>query len=1050
MMFLHRPRLRHLLRFPWQMVIPVLMGCAALNKHLLAQESTATKQVAKPPMTWKDVAGFKSIPNGGGTKLSNDGKWFMYALMPPDGDADLVIQKTNDTTKYTYSIGSTTAPVMVFSDDGKWCAFKVFPKDKEKKAAAKSGGSSPVAKLLSEKVFLVELAKNKKTEFERVRSFAFNGERSTHLALHITSVNSSGGVSGSGSGSSSGASTSDTPKGSDALLYELATGKTQNVGNVSEMAFNKSGAWLGLTIDAAEKAGNGVLLRNMVSSSMLVMENDKARYHSLNWTEKGDGLALLKSTKDEKYKNERGAVLGIRGLEGAPKLVMYDPKTDSMNFPQTMTISPNRAPLWTEDLTRLLFGIHALELAKKDDKKDAKTADKQNPSNADMERLARLKADTTIKTLDDLAKALAKARDADSKKGDSAKVKSDDADKSEKPEKPEKPDLTVWHWQDKRLQSQQQVTEKQDKDFSFLAMVDASTKKFIRLADSTIRTITPAPKHLYGISQNNQPYQRQSTLDGQNYADVYTVDLKTGARFLALEKYYLPNTNAAPKAAPDGTKFFYWSDGHWYSYDIGTKTKRNITEQVPTSFVDVDDDHNVRKPPQDFIGWSSDSKYGLLSDGWDVWLVAADGKAKAQNLSLTNGKTARSEGIRYQRRFKLDPEEKGIDLRNEQYFRIYGERTKKGGIARLDAGQAMKRILWDDAYFSDMEKAKNAAVFVFSKETFTSPTTYFWSGSEGLTGAKQISTNAPEFSKYAWSAGVQLVNYQSDKGDTLQGALFLPAGYEQGKKYPTIVYYYEKLSQTLHYFSRPGFSGTGWNPGVYTSNGYAVFIPDIVYKLNDPGMSAVWCVLPGVKAALQTGIVDEARVGIQGHSWGGYQTCFLVTQTPIFKAAAAGAPLTDMVSMYNLIYKNVGITNGQIFEASQGRLVAPWENWEAYYRNSPLHNITKVTTPLLMLHNDADGAVDFTQGVEFFVALRRLNKPVVMMQYKGENHGLAKLANRKDYATRMMEFFDTHLKGKPAPDWLQSGLERLQIEEHLDTRAFSEGGFDEEFNEEDK
>ncbi len=133
------------------------------------------------------------------------------------------------------------------------------------------------------------------------------------------------------------------------------------------------------------------------------------------------------------------------------------------------------------------------------------------------------------------------------------------------------------------------------------------------------------------------------------------------------------------------------------------------------------------------------------------------------------------------------------------------------------------------------------------------------------------------------------MNYVSDKGDSLQGALFLPAGYEEGKKYPTIVYYYEKLSQILHFYNRPDYSRTGWNPTMYTSNGYAVFIPDIVYRVNDPGMSAVWCVIPGVKAAIQTGVIDEQHIGIHGHSWGGYQTAFLITQTDMFRAAAAGA-----------------------------------------------------------------------------------------------------------------------------------------------------------------
>ena len=194
--------------------------------------------------------------------------------------------------------------------------------------------------------------------------------------------------------------------------------------------------------------------------------------------------------------------------------------------------------------------------------------------------------------------------------------------------------------------------------------------------------------------------------------------------------------------------------------------------------------------------------------------------------------------------------------------------------------------------------------------------------------------------------------------------------------------------------------------------------------------------VPAVKAAIATGVVDPKHIGIHGHSWGGYQTAFLITQTDIFAAAIAGAPLTDMISMYGLIYKNSGVTNGQIFESSQGRFTSgPWENWEAYTRNSPVAFARNVKTPLIILHNDKDGAVDFTQGVEYYNTLRRLQKPVVLLEYIGENHGLAKRANQKDYTVRMKEFFDHFLMNKPVPKWFEEGVKRLDMEDHLKTRT---------------
>ena len=242
------------------------------------------------------------------------------------------------------------------------------------------------------------------------------------------------------------------------------------------------------------------------------------------------------------------------------------------------------------------------------------------------------------------------------------------------------------------------------------------------------------------------------------------------------------------------------------------------------------------------------------------------------------------------------------------------------------------------------------------------------------------------------------------------------------------------MSQGANQFANPG--ANGFNRSVYTSNGYAVFVPDITYRVNDPGMSAVWCMVPALKAAIATGVIDPKRVGLTGHSWGGYQTSFLVTQTDMFAAAVAGAPLTNMISMYSLIYKNTGGSNGAIFEASQGRFRGGyWDNWDAYYRNSPVFFAKNVKTPLMILHNDRDGAVDFTQGVEYYNTLRRLQKPVIMLEYVGENHGLRKPVNQRDYTVRMMEFFDHYLKGSAAPEWMTKGVPRLKMDEHLKERA---------------
>ena len=825
-------------------------------------------------------------------------------------------------------------------------------------------------KQLFDKLLLVDLATGKTTTYEKAGAFAFNGKAATFLALALAREKSPN-------------AKPDDPKNSDLLLIELKTGKIQTIGDVGEFAFNKPGTFLAYTTETAGKTGNGLYLLSVATRQTTILDNDKMNYKSLRWKDEGDAFAVLKMKKDSAWKTERGVVIGVKEPGPAPVIVTYDPAKDSAAFPKGMTISGNRTPRWSDDLQRIFVGIAGMKLEKR-------------PMTA-ADSLARKNAgDDTVK-----------------------------------------PDMIIWNGRDAHLQSRQQIEETQDRDFSWQGMVDAGTLRFTRLNDSTQRALTILPKSHYALVEDTWAYELDGNLNGQDYRDLYIVDLATGKGRKWIENFYEPSFFNAPRASPDGKKLLYGKDGHFYVYDIPSDHSVNITEKVPVSFVNTEDDHNVSKPLTGVIGWSNDSKYLLIQDLWDIWQLSADGREPAVNLS----RDGRANRIRYQYRFSLDPEEKGIDLSQPVYFSIYGEWTKKSGIARIMPGKkgmglqaGAETLLWEDASIGWLSKAKHAAVYTYATEDFNKPTEFLVGGPQ-LKDAMQYTHNAPLASQYTWSAGVRLVNYVSDKGDSLQGALFLPAGYEQGKKYPTIVYYYEKLSQSLHNYPRPDYARTGWNPGMYTSNGYAVFIPDIVYKINDPGMSAVWCVIPGVKAAIATGVIDETHIGIHGHSWGGYQTAFLVTQTNMFKAAAAGAPLTDMISMYDMIYWNAGIGDMGIFEASQGRLTTgPWENWEAYQRNSPVYHVKDVHTPLLMLHNDKDGAVDFEQGIEYYNALRRLKKPVTMITYRGENHGLGKRENMRDYSIRMMEFFDYYLKGKPAPDWWSKGIDRVDMDDHLDSR----------------
>jgi dipeptidyl aminopeptidase/acylaminoacyl peptidase len=974
-----------------------LAGSSVFQSGVAADATVEQAPAARRAIELEDIIAWKSI---GATTLSNDGQWFAYRVAPQEGDAELFVRNVATGAETKYDLGEAAgggapaggafggASTIQFSDDSKWIAFNTNPSRADAQRLRRQ--RRPVEGA----VVVVNLASGEKKEYPRIRRFAFNGETATHLALHRSPAQAAGaagggaaapGGRGAAPGGAGGPGGPDRPRGTDLILRDLGNGAELNVGNVSEFAFTRDGKLLAAVIDAADRVGNGVQLRTMATGTVTSLDHDSANYERLAWTDKGEALSVLKGREDRALTDKRYAVLGFTGFDtGAPTKIEYDPAADG-SFPEGMAISGNRSPQWTDSLDALVFGIH--EPRKRDTP--------AGPQGG--------------------AAAPAEGADAPAQGPQPA---GNDAE--------EKVDLVLWHWKDPRLQSQQQVQESSDRNFSYLAQYRVAPKKFIRLADDEVRSVSLAPKHQFAIGFDDREYELMGNLSGQRFRDVYAIDMATGERRLAMRRARWYNG-----VSPDGQSILYYDNGHFHVQSLKTGQSRNITEGAPVRFINVENDTNVVDPPTQVVGWTKDGQSVLINDLWDIWRVPVEG---GQFVNLTvNG---RSEGLRHQQRFGLesaDERGEGIDLTKPQYFRVYGEWTKKAGIGRLDPGKpGLQMVLWGDASFGRLTKAEKAGTLLYTRETATEPADYYATDPK-FGEPKRLTDMRPQVANFHWTAGVRLVDYVSDKGDKLQAALFLPADYQEGKAYPTVVNFYERMSQQANTFANP--SSNGFNRSVYTSNGYAVLIPDIAYKVNDPGMSAVWCMVPAVKAAIATGIVDEKRVGITGHSWGGYQTSHLITQTDIFAAAVAGAPLTNMVSMYSLVYKNTGGTNQAIFESSQGRFEGGyWDHWDAYYRNSPVFFAKNVKTPLMILHNDRDGAVDFTQGVEYFNTLRRLGKPVIMLEYTGENHGLRKPANQRDYTVRMKEYFDHYLKGAPAPDWMLNGVPRLKMEEHLKER----------------
>ena len=733
------------------------LAIAVLALPMLAPR-VLTQHAPKRAMELQDIIDWRNINT---PVLSPDGAWFAYRLAPQEGDAEVVVRNTQGTNELRFPAGDAPlsagggrgdeAPrTLAFSDDSKFVAFTAWPTRADERRLKRQ--HRPV----ESRAVVVNVATGEKREYDRVRRFAFSGEDAGWIALHRYQPQPPGGAARGASADGDagrgdtgrGAAGSEKPKGSDLLLVELASGNELNVGNVSEFAFRKDGRQLAYAIDAQDKAGNGIQLRDMRHGTVIPLDSGAATYENISWSDKGDALAVLKGTDDKAFRDKLYAVVGFTDIESAkPARIVYDPASDPA-FPKGLTISPDREPQWTDDHQAVLFGIH--EPRRKDPETESAEAAAPATGNSDE-----------------------------------ASADSDD-----------KVDLVLWHYKDPRLQTQQEVQEARDRAYSYLSEYRVAEKKFIRLASDELRNVTVNPKSRWAFGTDDRQYELMGSLDGRRFADVYSIDLQSGAhRLLAKHLRYVWS------ASPDGSKLLYYDDGFYHVFSLASGDDRNITSGLPVSFVDVEDDHNEVKPPVPPIGWASDGAHVLLTDAWDVWNVPVVG-GPAVNLT-GNGK---KDAIRYEQRFETEPpddRDDGIDLSRPQFFRAYGEWTKKGGVARIDPGRPGARMLaWDDASYPSLMKARKADRYVYTHGTVTDPADYYITDTD-FSQPVRLTDQRPAIDAFAWSPGVQIVNYTSDKGDKLQAALFLPANYEKGKSYPTMVYFYEKMSQTANTFAAP-------------------------------------------------------------------------------------------------------------------------------------------------------------------------------------------------------------------------------------------------------
>jgi len=751
-------------------------------------------------------------------------------------------------------------------------------------------------------------------------------------------------------------------EGADLVVYDLSSGTSLNLGNVSEFAVNDGGTHLAYLVDASWDAGNGLYLLELESNRIHALDTEQATYAALSWSEDGDALAALRGTVPEDKVQRENALLVLSELEAPYRVASLSPGPAS-GIPDGFVLSELAGLSWSDDSGRIFLGI---------------------------------------------------------------KEQADDHEELEG-----RANVDVWHWADVEPQSVQEVRASRERNTTWPAVVNVrgNTLSFVQLGDESLESVSQAGTTRWGIGRDPTPYQYEISWGGSN-SDYYRVNLDTGERTLMAER-----VGREMGASDDGSWWLFLRDQEVIARNLETGKEVNLTSSSGVDFVDRQDDHPYELPTYGTAGWSKDGSRVVLYDRYDVWEVPLDG---GQATNLTQGM-----GARDKIRFRLTEFgegggggpggfgrggggfEEGIDLSEPLLLSAYGDRNKKSGYWEVRKGGEPQPLIWLDKSVGRPTKAEDAERIMFTEETFVEFPDYWISDTRFRTPRKVTEAN-PQQADFAWSPGRVLIDYVDDRGNALQGTLALPAGYEEGKQYPMLVYFYELMSDQHHRYSMPTYDDRP-HMSTYASNGYLVFQPDIVYTIGEPGSSAVDDLTSSVQKVIDLGYADPAHIGLQGHSWGGYQSSFVVTQTDMFACVVTGAPPTNLISFYNTLYRSTGTIQQGITEVGQVRMgTTPFEDFDLFVSQSPIHNASKITTPFMILHGTADGSVDYGQGLEYYAMARRLGKEVILLSYPDEGHHLSRKENRIDFQIRMMQYFDHYLKGTQPAKWMVEGVPFLE------------------------
>jgi dipeptidyl aminopeptidase/acylaminoacyl peptidase len=997
---------------------PFRLLCRPLLFAFVLVSVCVAADTAKRPLTPADFDGWRSITT---PSLSRDGQWLAYAYMPQDGDGEVVVRELATGRERREPVGAlpptpntssdetnpTQPPArpqvrLAFTSDSRFLVATTFP-TKGEIAAAKKAKKKP-EEMPKSGLLIVPLAGGEATRLANVKNMQVPAKGGAWLAYlkepkpeeakpadaksdsttkpaeapaakaaPAAKPGTDATARGSSGRGSAPATAGGEPKkeyGTDLVLRDLAApaeSAERTFANVAEYSFARDGRTLLFAVSSKTEADNGVYATNPGDpAAPVALLAGKGKYSKLTWDREQKQAAFVSDRDDAAAKAPRFKLYHWpRGAASATAVV----GPDTAGLGAGLVPSDKSAPAFSRDGRKLYLA----------------TAPPPKPPRA---------ADA--------------AADAD-------KVVAD-----------------LWHWRDDFVQPMQKVRATQDRNRTYRGVLDLATGRYTQLADAALPTVTLSDDGTRALGVDDRPYRRLVDFDGR-YQDVYVVDAATGERKLAVRRIRggaSTGGGASTTAwSPDGRWTTYFNDRQWHALDTATGSTRPLTAGLKVAFYQEDHDTPDAPPAYGSAGWTKDSQSVFVYDRFDVWQVFPDGRP-AVNITAGHGRATKTT-LRVQRIEPLEEgdEERGIDPAKPLTLRGESEETRATGFFRATLGTAAapQRLAWGDRDHRYVGRALDADVLLVTAARFdTFPDVHTTDSSFGRLA--KVTDGGAQLAPFAWGRA-ELLSFTNADGRPLRAALFKPANFDPSRKYPLLVYIYERLSQTVHAFVPPAPS-QNVNLSFYTSNGYLVLLPDIVYTTGHPGQSALKCVLPAIDAAVRLGCVDEQAVGIQGHSWGGYQVAWLVTQTTRFRAAEAGAPVGNMTSAYSGIRWGSGLPRQFQYEQTQSRIgqslqAAP----HLFLENSPVFHISRVQTPLLLLHNDADDAVPWYQGIELFLALRRHGKEAYLFNYNGALHGLRRRQDQKDFARRMQQFFDHFLKGAPRPEWMERGVPFLEREE---------------------